>query len=147
MIRSYIFMVLLTAMFFIQCEKEELPDHGQEVSLEIENQLGTTIDTFQFHFNTSLGDDSLMVTQLESDQISDPAYFDNIIYRFKEKEDIFLIAKGRFLIENQNYYIANCFCDPDLKMDTFYRGSLTIAIEGIDDLRGNVEYSIEYTKP
>lgn len=143
-----LFIVAFTLLifFFIRCEKEEIVDHSEEVSLQIENRLESTIDTFKFHFDTAFGEDSLMITNLPRDQISEEVYFDDVIYRYKEKGDIFLIKKGRFVIEDENYYIANCFCDPGIERDTFHQGLLSLYIEDIDRARGNVIYHIQHSE-
>lgn len=144
MYKKICFLILMGLLFFGGCDKTAGDDHFGEVGLQIRNQLPVTIDTFNFHFDTSAGEDSLLITELLSGGESSIHYYDDITYRFVEKDDIFLIKKGRFVIEEKSYYVANCFCDPGIQTGEFSDGSMSIQIEGIDSLRGNVVYTIRH---
>jgi len=140
--KNYIVLLVLVLLFLVGCEKKAEIDHSDEVAILVENFHTATLDTFEFFFETSYGEDSIMITSLTPGQQSNVQYFEDVNYQYREAEDIFLIKKGRFVIETKSYFIANCFCEPDLKEGQFAEGKLTIRVEGIDALRGEVSYEI-----
>lgn len=142
MIRFLFVFTVLMPLIFIHCEKDEPIDHANEVSIQVENHLSVPIDTFKVHFNTTMNEDSLLVIKLEPGQTSDRSYFEDVTYHYFNQGDIFLVKKGWFKIENKDYYISNCFCDPGLLLDTLDFGKLSIKVEKIDTLRKTVQYMV-----
>jgi hypothetical protein len=139
----YVFLFMLViSLLFIQCQKNEPIDLSSALSIQVNNHLNTTVDTFKFHFDTTTGGDSLLITDLQPGQISDKIFFEDVIYRFFETGDYFLIKKGRFKIGDKEYYVSHCFCDPGLFLDTLKSGDLLIDVEEIDLLRGQVKYKV-----
>ena len=140
--KKQILLVLLLLFALMACEQVPPEDHSDEVDILVENQLDLRIDSFQFHFDTSYGEDSILVTMLEPGEKSESWYFEDLKYFYREQSDFFLIKKGYFIIDSRIYYHSNCFCEPDLQDDILTEGKVVIKVNGIDSIRGNVEYNI-----
>jgi hypothetical protein len=139
---EFLIGTIFLALFFLDCSETGNRGHYGEVGIQVKNNLGVKIDTFDFNFETSAGEDSIVLFGLADDQTSSLFFYDDIIYHFREKDDVFFIGKGIFIIEGRVYYLSNCFCDPDLETSEISEGILTVLITGIDEARGNIEYSV-----
>lgn len=137
-----LFGTIILALLFAACSETVDTDHFGEAGIQVKNSLGVRIDTFDFNFETSVGEDSILIVELANDQMSSQFFYDDINYHFREKEDIFFISKGYFVIGGEAYYLSNCFCDPDLETGEISEGILTILLDRIDEARGNIEYSV-----
>ena len=140
--RPKLYIILLASLLFYQCGKEDLVTEPDQVSIRVSNHLSEPIDTFNYHFQTLSGPDSLQVTGLEPQKTGEKTWFENLIVYRNDTGEQFLVKKGYFKVEAKAYYVANCLCDPGLVADTLETAALTISVESIDTLRQTVNYYI-----
>jgi hypothetical protein len=134
--------LLFLLLLMMACNREEVIIEEDLIQIRLNNQSENDIDSLKFFLESPAGTDSLLFTQVKSGELSDWQVVAESYYYYKEEGDIFIINEGKFVIDGEDYYLSNCFCDAELKEAVLPYGKYQIRVNGIDPLRKDVNYVI-----